>query len=93
MLIKDILLNNGFNTININEKILNLDVECSEARLSDKYSPTDSIDIIGDKCTYIINLERNEFAPFTLIEFDDDMNIVVETGFDDDLEVIFHNVN
>lgn len=88
MLIKDLLQKDGFNTKGISEKILNLNVNCDTARLSDKYCPTNGIDLIGEYETYLINLEKNEFAPFTKIEFDKDMNISKEISFDEDLNVI-----
>ena len=90
--IKDLLLKNGFSIENIHENILQLEVDSNNVSRTDKYSPIIGYELTGDdNIMYTINLEDNEFASFIKTEISDDDYYLKETGFDDELNVLYVN--
>ena len=90
--IKDLLLENGFSIENICENILQLEVNANKVSETDKYSPIVGYDLTGDdNIMYTINLEDNAFASFIKTEIDDEGYYLKETGFDDELNVLYVN--
>lgn len=86
--IREILTENGFETKDIHNNILDIETECINVRETDRYSAIFGYELSGENIILTINLEDNEFAPFvkTIVE-DDGFN--KEIGYDNELDVLY----
>lgn len=82
-----------FNTENVSETILNFETKCTNARdLNDFFkgallTSDDGLQEVS------VHLEKDdgEFARLAIFQFDEDGYIISETGFDDNMEIIYVN--
>ena len=84
---------NDFNTENVSESILNFETNCTIARdLNDFFEG--ALLVSDDGLQEIsVNLEedRRDFARLAIFQFDEEGYITSETGFDDNMELLYVN--